>query len=104
MLKAGDAEEAFKILLAEKKIDLLVTDVFLPNDFTGKDVAKKIHLRFPEAGIIYCSGYHKDEARKKIALGPEGEVISKPYEISTLLIKMANLLKDAGQKNNVARA
>ncbi|MCH8171748.1 MAG: response regulator [Proteobacteria bacterium] len=98
VLKAGDAEEAFKILLAEKKIDLLVTDVFLPNDFTGKDIAKKIHLRFPEAGIIYCSGYHEDEVRKKIALGPEGEVISKPYEISTLLIKMANLLKGAGHE------
>lgn len=95
VLKAGDAEEAFKILLAEKKIDLLITDVFLPNDFTGTDIAKKIHLRFPEAGIIYCSGYHEDEVRKKIALGPEGEVISKPYEISTLLIKMANLLKGA---------
>ena len=35
---------------------------------------------------------------KKIARGPEGEVISKPYEILTLLIKMANLLKGAGHK------
>ncbi len=97
VLKAGDAEKAFKILLAEKKIDFLVTDVFLPNNMTVKDVAKKFHHRFPEAGIIYCSGFHEDVVRKKIALGPEGEIISKPYEISTLLIKMATLLKSGSK-------
>jgi len=91
VLAAEDAEEAFELILTEKKIDMLITDVFLPDNMTGKDVAYKFHHYFPDCGIIYCSGYHEDVVRKKIALGEEGEVISKPYEISTLLIKMTRM-------------
>lgn len=93
VLLAPDGDEAIEIILGNKKIDLLVTDVFLPNNLSGKEVAKQFHHKFPSAGIIYVSGYHEDVVRDKIALGADGEVIAKPYEINSLLVKMAKLLR-----------
>ena len=93
VLMAPDGDEAIEIILGTRKINLLVTDVFLPNNLSGKEVAKNFHHKFPHGGIIYVSGYHEDVVREKISLGADGEVISKPYEINSLLVKMAKLSK-----------
>ncbi|MEE8258337.1 MAG: response regulator [Sphingomonadales bacterium] len=93
VLMAPDGDEAIEIIHGNRKIDLLVTDVFLPNNLSGKEVAKNFHHKFPQGGIIYVSGYHEDVVRDKISLGADGEILSKPYEINSLLLKMAKLLK-----------
>ena len=98
VLLAGDGQKAIDTILAEKHIDLLVTDVFLVDDISGREVAQQFHKSFPKSGIIFCSGYHEDVVRKKLSLGKESEVISKPYELRTLLMKMSQRLKEVKQK------
>ena len=98
VLLAGDGQKAINTILAEKHIDLLVTDVFLVDDISGREVAQQFHKSFPKSGIIFCSGYHEDVVRKKLSLGKESEVISKPYELRTLLMKMSQRLKEVKQK------
>ena len=75
-----------------------MTDVFLVDDISGREVAQQFHKSFPKSGIIFCSGYHEDVVRKKLSLGKESEVISKPYELRTLLMKMSQRLKEVKQK------
>ena len=85
-LEAGDGVEAFKIWSAQRgRIDLVLTDVMMPNGVSGRDLAEKIQAIDPRVKIIFTSGYPMD------VLGPasafkEGFVfLQKPYQPQLLV-------------------
>jgi len=93
VILAEDGKTAIKIIKSEKHLDLLVTDVFLVDEISGREVAQQFSKSFPGADVIFVSGYHEDVVRKKLGLNKASEIISKPYELNTLLIKISQLLK-----------
>lgn len=100
VLLAEDGEKAKSIIRAEKKIDLLITDVFLVDEISGKEVAESFHRNFPKSGVIFCSGYHENVVRDKLKLKKDqGEMVAKPYELTTLLRKMGMILAKQAKKS-----
>ncbi len=78
---------------AQKKgqIDLLLTDLMLPDGMNGRELADKFIGENPELKVVFTTGYSYDEACKGLPL-PEGfQFLQKPYAPSTLIqtIKMA---------------
>jgi len=98
VLLAEDGKTAIKIIKNEKHIDLLVTDVFLVDEISGKEVSNQFSESFPGADVVFVSGYHEDVVRKKLGLNKASEIISKPYELNTLLMKISQLLKGKRKK------
>lgn len=81
VVEASTGDGALKALLESKILDLLITDVGLPDAVTGWDVAEAFRSSRPMAPVIYASGGPNDDARQV----PGSVVMSKPVVISRLL-------------------
>ncbi|MFM2081484.1 MAG: hypothetical protein RL380_175 [Verrucomicrobiota bacterium] len=86
ILEAGDGPEALKIWEQHHgKIDLVLTDLVMPNGLTGRELARKLKAVRPTLKIIYTSGYSVDVAGRDLAEEPDFHFLPKPYHPPSLL-------------------
>lgn len=79
IVEAANGVEALKVWDDENgKIDLLVTDMVMPEGLTGGDLARQLKKRQPGLKVIYTSGY-SGEIMNNDANLPKGPFLSKPY-------------------------
>ena len=86
----GRAEDAVEEALSiwEKhgaEIDLLLTDMILPDGLTGREVAKQLQARKPALKVIYVSGYSMESDGTTFRLRPGTSFLQKPYQPQKLL-------------------
>ncbi|NSY62219.1 response regulator [Agrobacterium tumefaciens] len=81
VIEAGTADEAMGII-EEQTIHFLFTDIQMPGQHTGVDLAQEVAARFPEAGIIVASGRVRSD---EIELPPSAEFLSKPYDLDGIV-------------------
>lgn len=80
--EAGDAQEALAILERTPGIALLFTDINMPGDIDGMDLAIEVAKRWPHIGIIVTSG----GVRLTSAQIPDsGIFLPKPYATQHLV-------------------
>lgn len=86
-LEADNAAAALK-LLAEKKVDLLFTDVVMPGDVNGLELARIALARWPALKVVLTSGFVGDGLA-----GEAGDLrlLAKPYGMADL----ARILREA---------
>jgi DNA-binding response OmpR family regulator len=84
---ASSARQAEGIAAAGGAIDLLITDLVLP-DHSGAVLAERLRVTRPELAVLFCSGYDPD----RLALqGARGSVLCKPFGPSELLGRVREL-------------
>jgi DNA-binding NtrC family response regulator len=71
----------------EGKIDLLLTDVVMP-DLTGPDLVSEIKKVRPDLKVLYMSGYSSNTMVEQGVLGSDSTLIVKPFSTHELLCKM----------------
>lgn len=79
VLEASNGVEALKIWdQQEGKIDLLLTDMVMPEGITGRELAEQLRHRKPELKVIFTSGYSADVMGGEL---PENDIrfLQKPY-------------------------
>jgi len=67
-----------------KKIDLLLTDLILPDGMAGTELARLFHDAKPALKILYTSGYNADRLAREFPLGAPVNLLSKPFHASRL--------------------
>jgi CheY-like chemotaxis protein len=100
VLEATNGEEAFRIAQAHlgQKIDLLITDVVMPQ-MGGRDLALWIRAMYPDAKILFTSGYPDRAFENNDLLDENSAFMPKPYAPKVLAVQVRELLdKHAGQK------
>ena len=97
VLEAADGSSALRMLGGGARIDLLVTDVGLPNGMNGRQVAEAVRERVPRVPVLFITGY------AGAALPPGTEVIGKPFELDALARRVQALL-GRGTRGGVADA
>ena len=85
VLEACDGNEALVHLKNAQKIDLLFTDIILPGDLNGVQVASIAKDMHPNLKIIYTTGYTNASGDNGIVLDPDIPCITKPYRLAELL-------------------
>jgi CheY-like chemotaxis protein len=80
VLAAASGSEALR-LMAERRVDLLVTDVAMP-DINGFELARQARELYPGIFLIYMSGFYTDAQRRN---GPKGPMLTKPFKAEILL-------------------
>jgi two-component system, response regulator PdtaR len=80
--EAGDAVEALQILEKRPQIRLVVTDVNMPGEIDGLELAEKLSTERPDIRLIVTSGqvYVPDEE-----LPDHGTFLPKPYRTEHLV-------------------
>ncbi len=77
--------------LENKQIDLMVTDVMMP-DMDGPTLAKKMREQMPDLKIIFISGYTED--RLKDHMGKGISFLPKPFTLKQLAAKIKEALDE----------
>ena len=85
VLEAGDGPEALAILADRgAAIDLVLTDVIMPNAMSGFDLANAIRAAHGGTKVLLMSGY-PDRIADQTTIGDLGlEVLAKPYRTAQL--------------------
>jgi DNA-binding NtrC family response regulator len=96
VLEAEDSLGALEVL-ETAQVQLLCTDVQMPGDLDGIDLALLVKARHPEVRVIICSGFSPKDAR--VASVP---FLSKPFLCRHLVELAHNELSAAARGPSVA--
>jgi CheY-like chemotaxis protein len=80
---------------SRSSIDLLLTDMVMPEGLSGIDLAKQMRKEIPELRIIFCSGYSPEFFEGKFVLGAHDYFLHKPYDPNDLLLLIRKALDAA---------
>jgi len=76
---AENADSAYEILKSGAEIDLVFSDVVMPGEMSGFDLAAKISDEFPLVKVLMTSGYASDIFSKDIPHEASYDILHKPY-------------------------
>lgn len=91
VIEAKDSATALRLLDADKKFDLLLTDVVLPGK-NGRELANEVERRRPGTKIIFMTGYSRNAIVHHGRLDPGIELIPKPLTERVLARKIRQVL------------
>ncbi|HEX5452989.1 MAG TPA: GAF domain-containing protein [Stellaceae bacterium] len=83
VLTAPDGVAARRVLASDERIDLLLTDVVMPNGVSGIDLAKEARRLRQDLRIVIVSGYLRD-GNPNAAMSPGMIFLEKPFRQSEL--------------------
>jgi PAS domain S-box-containing protein len=94
-LEAGEGAAAMKILASGRTIDLLITDVGLPNGMNGRQLADAARQARPALKVLFITGYAESTLMDQGRLEPGLHVITKPFATEALAKKIGELMAGA---------
>jgi CheY-like chemotaxis protein len=74
VLEAGDGVEALACLAQSRAVDLVITDLRMPN-MDGWELATRLSARSPRVPVLFMSGFDEHLAAETVA----GPVLPKPF-------------------------
>ena len=83
-LEAEDAQGGLDILRTDARIDLLVSDVGLPNGMNGRQLADAARELRPGLKVLFVTGYAENALLSQGHLGPGMQVMTKPFTMEEL--------------------
>jgi PAS domain S-box-containing protein len=91
-LEAGDAQAAIPLLASDTPIDLLITDVGLPN-MNGRQLAEIAREHRPALKVLFVTGYAQNAIIRGGFLAPGMEMINKPFALDVLSAKISEMIE-----------
>ncbi|MBP0494630.1 ATP-binding protein [Pararoseomonas indoligenes] len=92
VVEANDGVQAMKAAEAMSGIDLLVTDVGLPNGMNGRQLADALRARRPGLKVLFITGYAENAALGNGVLEPGMQVMTKPFAMDSLTSKIRAMI------------
>jgi PAS domain S-box-containing protein len=83
-IEASDGPEGLKVLRSDARVDLLITDVGLPNGLNGRQVADAARQLRPDLRVLFVTGYAENAVLSHGHLDPGMEVVTKPFDLAVL--------------------
>jgi len=92
VLEAGGGEEALEIVKAgDAKIDLIITDVVMPN-MDGPTMVRHVKTLKPDLAVIFMSGYAEEAFRRNDQNSEDIHFLPKPFGLKQLAAKVKEVL------------
>jgi CheY-like chemotaxis protein len=80
VLSACNGREALEVWAESRtEVDLLLTDVVMPESISGRDLAHKLIMDKPDLKVIFTSGYSAELIGPEFEQEKEHGFLSKPY-------------------------
>ncbi|HTR00396.1 MAG TPA: MASE3 domain-containing protein [Candidatus Acidoferrum sp.] len=91
-IEAVDGPSALAQLQRGSRIDLLLTDVVLPNGMHGPDIAQAAQQQMPGIKALYMSGYAHNSLSEQSGIPLGVHLLQKPFRRQTLAQKVREVL------------
>ena len=93
VIEARSGVEALRLWAQhDTRIDLLLTDIVMPEGMSGLDLAKKLRQEKHDLKVLYSSGYSIEVAGQDFGLTDGMAFLKKPYQPSALAQKVRECL------------
>jgi signal transduction histidine kinase/HAMP domain-containing protein len=93
LVEAASGVEALTVWQRNQgKIDLLLTDMIMPDGLSGKDLAESLLIQKPKLKVIFTSGYNIEEFGADPSFKTGSRFLQKPYSRSTLALAVRDCL------------
>ncbi|MFL9813249.1 response regulator [Stutzerimonas sp. VN223-3] len=87
----GDVATALSVLQEDLSIDLLLTDVGLPQ-LSGRELADAARVHRPTLPVLFMTGYAENAVRRDRFLAEGMDMVVKPFQINELLGKVRRMI------------
>jgi CheY-like chemotaxis protein len=105
ILEASSGKEALDVWNQRaNEIDLLLTDMVMPDGVSGADLVEKLHASRPRLKIVFTSGYTANEVNQEMLTRTGASFLSKPYAQAELARAVRNCLDKNSGNNGPATA
>ena len=91
-LEAHDGPSALKILESDTRVDLLITDVGLPNGMNGRQVADAARQKRPGLKVLFVTGFAENAVVGHGQLAPGMEIVTKPFVVAAFERKVRDMI------------
>ena len=97
VLVAADGPAAREIWATERdRVDLLITDLVMPNGLSGVDIAREFNDERPDLAVIFVSGYSTDLIKSEGDIPGGSGFVSKPFTRDQLMTAVREALNERG--------
>ncbi len=93
VVTTANATEALEHLRSPRPFELLFTDVMMPGEMNGRQLAEVAIALRPGLKVLYTSGYTENAIVHHGRLDPGVHLLSKPYRRDELAQKLRSVLK-----------
>ncbi|MEI9928582.1 MAG: CHASE3 domain-containing protein [Sphingomonas sp.] len=91
VVHAQDARRALEVLDEQPQIDLLFTDIVMP-DMNGRKLAEAAWVKRPGLKVLYTTGYTRNAIVHNGMLDHDVHFLAKPFTIAQLAVKVRSVL------------
>jgi two-component system cell cycle sensor histidine kinase/response regulator CckA len=93
VLETGRSSEAIRLAGEQRRIDLLITDVVMP-EMGGRELVEQVARVRPAIKVLYLSGYTDDAVVRHGVLQAEVAFLQKPFAMAALTNKVRQVLDE----------
>ena len=93
-LEAENGDVAYDMLKSGIEVDAVFSDLVMPGDLNGYDLAQKVVAEFPGIKVLLTSGYASDVVTTSMSQDRAHHILHKPYRQSELALKLQALFSD----------
>ena len=95
ILEAEDAASAIDQLNSNNEIDILFTDILMPGDMNGRDLANWATNKYPQLKVLLTTAAEKEAQQLQPTNDLSFQLLPKPYTKHELLERISNILQSA---------
>ncbi len=92
VVEAANGREAVTVLSAGETVDVVFSDVRMPGDVSGYDLAEWVRTNRPAVGVLLASGYVGDAGPSYHVGGNAPTLLPKPFDYELLLKRLRDLI------------
>ena len=91
VLEAGNGIEAIEVFEREGRVDLVVSDVVMP-EMDGPTLLRELRARDPNVKFIFVSGYAEEAFAKNLPSDQQYHFLAKPFTLKQLVAEVKGTL------------
>lgn len=93
VVEAGNAAEALETLEGDNDVRVLFTDVNMPGELDGLELARVVHERWPEIRVLIASGQVRPCSDE---IPGCGRFLPKPYKAGAVIREIREMTRSTG--------